>query len=139
MVKPGKVRKEIYNAPKHKRRKMVSSHLSDELVEKYGIRSLPVRKGDTVKIIRGLWKGTEGKVSSVDLKKMAISVEGVLISKADKKQVPRWIHASNVIITKLDLSDKVRYERLKNIAKLKNKVIEEGENVEQTPQEIKPQ
>ncbi len=139
MVKPRKVRKEIYNAPEHKRRKMVSSHLSDELIGKYGIRSLPVRKGDTVKIVRGLWKGTEGKVSGVDLKKMAISVEGVLISKADKKQVPRWIHASNVIITKLDLSDKIRYEKLKNIAKLKNKVIEEGENVEQTPQEIKPQ
>ncbi len=139
MVKPRKVRKEIYNAPEHKRRKMVSSHLSDELIGKYGIRSLPVRKGDTVKIVRGLWKGTEGKVSGVDLKKMAISVEGVLISKADRKQVPRWIHASNVIITKLDLSDKIRYERLKNIAKLKNKVIEEGENVEQTPQEIKPQ
>ena len=139
MVKPRKVRKEIYNAPKHERRKMVSSHLSDDLIEKYGIRSLPVRKGDTVKIVRGLWKGTEGKVSGVDLKKMAISIEGVLISKADKKQVPRWIHASNVIITKLDLSDKIRYEKLKNIAKLKNKVIEEGENVEQTPQEIKPQ
>ncbi len=139
MVKARKVRKEIYNAPKHKRKEMISSHLNDDLIEKYGLRSLPVRKGDTVKIVRGLWKGTEGKVSGVDINKMVISVEGVLINKADKKQVPKWVHPSNVIITKLDLSDKIRFEKLKNLAKLKNKTIEEGEKVEQAPQEVKPQ
>lgn len=140
MVKPAKVRKSLYNAPKHTRRKIVSSHLSDELYSKYGIRSIQVRKGDMVKVMRGLFKGFEGKVSNVDLKKMRINVEGVLINKADKKQVSRWIDASKVLITKLDLSDKERLEKVKKIAQIKNKVIEEeGEKVEQTSEEVKPE
>lgn len=140
MVKPAKVRKSLYNAPKHIRRKIVSSHLSDELYSKYGIRSIQVRKGDTVRVMRGLFKGFEGKVSNVDLKKMRINVEGVLINKADKKQVSRWIDASKVLITKLDLSDKERLEKVKKVAQIKNKVIEEeGEKVEQTSEEVKPE
>ncbi|MCI4434146.1 MAG: 50S ribosomal protein L24 [Thermoplasmata archaeon] len=139
MVKPGKVRKELYNSPKHRREKIISSHVSDELYSRYGIRSIPVRKGDTVKIVRGNFKGFEGKVSNVDLKKMKINVEGVLINKADKKQKPRWIDASNVIITRLDLSDKLRLEKVRKVALMKNKVIEEGENVEQASKEIGPE
>ncbi|MEM0485465.1 MAG: 50S ribosomal protein L24, partial [Thermoplasmata archaeon] len=96
------------------------------------------RKGDTVKIVRGNFKGFEGKISNVDLKKMKINVENVLINKADKKQKPRWIDPSNVIITKLDLSDKKRLEKLKNLALMKNKVIEEGETVEQASEKIEP-
>ncbi len=140
MVKPTKIRKYVYNAPKHVRRRIVSSHLSNDLYSKYGIRSIYVRKGDTVRIMRGLFKGFEGKVSNVDLKKMKINVEGVLINKADKKQVSRWVDASNVLITKLDLSDKERLEKLKKVAQMKNKVIEEeGEKVEQTSEEVKPE
>lgn len=140
MVKPTKVRKSLYNAPKHVRKRLISSHLSKELINRYGIRSIQVRKGDTVKVMRGLYKGFEGKISNVDLKKMKINVEGVLINKADKKQVSRWIDPSKVMVTKLDLSDKVRLEKIKKIAQLKNKIIEEeGEKVEQTSEEIKPE
>lgn len=140
MVKPSKVRKSLYNAPKHIRRKLISSHLSDELYSKYGIRSIQIKKGDTVRVMRGTFKGFEGKVSNVDLKKMKINVEGILINKADKKQVSRWIDPSNVLVTKLDLNDKKRLEKLKRIALMKNKVIEEeGEKVEQTLEEIKPE
>ncbi|MEL9998826.1 MAG: 50S ribosomal protein L24 [Thermoplasmata archaeon] len=138
MVKPGKMRKMLYKSPKHRREKMISSHLSNELFAKYGVRSISVRKGDTVKIVRGNFKGFEGKISNVDLKKMKINVENVLINKADKKQKPRWIDPSNVIITKLDLSDKKRLEKLKNLALMKNKVIEEGETVEQASEKIEP-
>jgi len=64
----------------------------------------------------------------------------VLINKADKKQVSRWVDASNVLITKLDLSDKERLEKLKKVAQMKNKVVEEeGEKVEQTSEEVKPE
>lgn len=139
MVKPGKMRKALYNSPKHRREKLIASHLSDELYSRYGVRSIPVRKGDTVKIVRGKFRSFEGKVSNVDLKKMKINVEGVLINKADKKQKPVWIDASNVIITKLDLSDKMRLEKLKRVALMKNKVIEEGEKVEQASEEVKPE
>ncbi|MGC9011387.1 50S ribosomal protein L24 [Thermogladius sp.] len=106
--KPSKQRKALYNAPLHLRHKFMTAKLSDELVEKYGVKRLPVRKGDTVKILRGDWKGHEGKVVEVDLKRGRIFVEGVQVKKADGTLVYYPIHPSKVIITKLDLSDKYR-------------------------------
>ena len=38
---------------------------------------LKIKKGDTVRVIAGKDKGKEGKVSSVDLKKNTVTVEGV--------------------------------------------------------------
>jgi len=106
--KPSKQRKALYNAPLHLRHKFMTAKLSDELAEKYGVKRLPVRKGDTVKILRGDWRGHEGKVVEVDLKRGRIFVEGVQVKKADGTLVYYPIHPSKVIITKLDLSDKYR-------------------------------
>ncbi len=105
---PRKQRKKMYNAPIHRRRKMMAATLSEELREQYGRRSLPVRKGDVVKIMRGNYKGFVGKVVEVDYKRMRIAVEGATIRKVDGKSVQRWIHPSNVMITKLELSDERR-------------------------------
>ena len=38
---------------------------------------MKIKKGDTVRVIAGKDKGKEGKVSSVDLKKNTVTVEGV--------------------------------------------------------------
>ena len=47
--------------------------------------SLKIKKGDTVKVIAGKDKGTEGKVLSVDAKNSKVVVEGVnVISKHTK-------------------------------------------------------
>jgi large subunit ribosomal protein L24 len=98
----------------------MSAHLEPKLIEKYNIRSLPVRKGDTIKIVRGdkKIKGFEGKVIEVDLKSCKIAIEGVTSVKADRKEVQRYIHPSNVIITKLDLSDPLRRKRIEKKGKL---------------------
>ncbi len=106
--KPRKQRKMLYNAPLHKRQKLVSAHLSKELREKYGKRSVTVRKGDEVKIVRGQYKGKTGKVIEVNLKKLKIYVEGVTRKKSTGEEVRVPIHPSNVIITKLNLEDKKR-------------------------------
>jgi large subunit ribosomal protein L24 len=46
---------------------------------------LKLKKGDTVKIISGESRGQEGKIMSIDLKKMRAIVEGVnMISKHSK-------------------------------------------------------
>ena len=60
---PRKQRKALYNAPLHLRNRLMSAMLSKELKEKYNKNSLPVRKGDVVKILRGNFKGIEGEVS----------------------------------------------------------------------------
>lgn len=118
--KPRKQRNAVYTAPLHKRRKMVSSHLSSKYLEdakRYYPRSIIVRKGDTVKIVRGSFGGHVGKVESVDTRNLRITVDGATISKADGTQIAAKIHPSNVIITKLDLSDSKRKEKLEKLAR----------------------
>ncbi|HEC56713.1 MAG TPA: 50S ribosomal protein L24 [Candidatus Syntrophoarchaeum butanivorans] len=105
---PRKQRKARYTAPMHVRRKFMGAHLSPELREKYGRRSLPVRKGDTVRVMRGKDRGHTGVVRSVDLKRCKITVDGVVSTKADLSEVPRPLEPSNVMLIKLDLSDKER-------------------------------
>jgi len=109
---PRKQRKMMYNAPLHRRRKMIASHLADDLILKYKRRSLPVVKGDTVKVMRGEFRGHTGKVRSVDTKKWRVEVEGVVITKVDGKKVPRPVHASNLLITRLNLTDPWRRRKL---------------------------
>ncbi|WP_455391446.1 50S ribosomal protein L24 [[Eubacterium] cellulosolvens] len=101
-----------FKAPKHIKHKHMGSHLSEELLLKYNVRSMPVRKGDTVKVLRGALKGHVDKVAKVNLKKGLVTIENATIAKADGTQLPKWIHPSNLIITKLDLSDPWRRKKL---------------------------
>ncbi len=82
--------------------------LSSDLVEKHGIKAVPVHVGDTVKVLRGDHKGTEGKVSEVSLKNMTLTIDGVSVTKSDGTEVPRPVQPSNVMITKLELKDEKR-------------------------------
>ncbi len=95
-------------SPLHIKQKFAHSHLSKELRKKYGKRSVSLRKGDKVKIIHGMFKKHEGKVENIDLKKTRVFVNGVEITKRDgtKKLLP--LHPSNLMITELNLDDKLR-------------------------------
>lgn len=105
---PRKQRKSRYQAPLHKRHKLMGAMLSPELREKHGIKSIPIHLGDTVKVLRGEHKGKEGKVAAVNLKKMTIVVDGVSVAKSDGTEVPRPVQPSNVMITKLEIKDERR-------------------------------
>ncbi len=109
-------RKAQANAPAHTKRKMLSAHLSDELAEKYGRRTARVCEGDTVAIVRGDEdiKGTEGKVVEVFTKTGRVSIDGVTIKQADGTAVARPVHASNLVIVKLNLEDPLRSKILAN-------------------------
>lgn len=109
-AKPGAQRKQLYSAPLHLRHKLFNARLSDELRERYGVKRLPVRVGDTVRIMRGEFTGHEGKVVRVDLKRVRLFVEGAQVKRADGTPVYYPIHPSKVMIVKLDLSDKYRNE-----------------------------
>lgn len=106
--KPGKQRRALFNAPLHVKHKMLAAHLSKELRQQYGFRSLPVRKGDTVMIMRGDYKGVIGKVVKVDTSKVRVYVEGAMAEKMDGTKYYVPLHPSNLLITKLDLSDEAR-------------------------------
>lgn len=106
--KPRKQRKYVYSMPLHIRNTLMSAPLSKELRKKYGRRSLSVRVGDRVKILRGQFKKRTGKISKVRLTKIRINIEGIENIKKDGSKAPYPIHPSNVIITELNLDDKKR-------------------------------
>lgn len=115
--RPGKQRKARANAPLHTRHRMITCHLDRPLRIEFRTRGFPVKKGDTVKILRGSEgvRGVEAKVANVDLRDLTLTLEGVTIPKADGTQKIRPIQPSNCIITKLDLSDPRRKEKLTKI------------------------
>jgi large subunit ribosomal protein L24 len=110
---PRKQRKARYTAALHIRQKYMGARLSEGLSKEYGTRSAAVIKGDTVKVMRGDFKGTEGKVQTVSLRDGTISVVGVFSTKVDGTEVPRPIYASNVLITKLETKDGRRASSIK--------------------------
>lgn len=111
-IKPRKQRKILYNAPLHKKRKWIAAHLSESLLLKYDKRSIPVVTGDTVKVMRGSFKGHEDKVASVHVKNQTVEIEGITTVKADGTKIARSLHASNLLITKLNLTDRWRRQKL---------------------------
>jgi large subunit ribosomal protein L24 len=111
-IKPRKQRKKLYNAPLHKKRKWIAAHLSENLLLKYDKRSVPVVTGDTVKVMRGSFKGHEDKVASVHVKNQTVEIEGITTVKADGTKIARSLNASNLLITKLDLTDRWRRQKL---------------------------
>ncbi|PPQ98129.1 hypothetical protein CVT26_003173, partial [Gymnopilus dilepis] len=108
-----KSRKAHFSAPSSIRRKIMSSSLAKELRAKYNCRSLPIRKDDEVRIVRGKYKGREGKVTQVYRKKWVIHVDRVQRDKSNGASAPIGIHPSNVVITtiKLDTDRRAILER----------------------------
>ena len=104
----------LYNAPLHKKRKWISSHLAENLLLKYDRRSLPVVKGDTVKVMRGNYRGHEDKISKVNVRDQTVEIEGVTITTAKGTKIAKPIHASTLLITKLNVTDKWRRQKLES-------------------------
>ncbi len=111
--KPRKQRKDHYNAPLHVRQKKMGAHLSPEIRKKTKKRSVPVRKGDKVKVIRGDHAGVTGEVVNVDLKKYLVYIDKVKDRKTNGEEYLVGIHPSNLMILDLNLEDTKRKNRLK--------------------------
>ncbi len=104
----------LHNAPLHKKRKWISSHLAENLLLKYDRRSLPVVKGDTVKIMRGNFRGHEDKIVKVNVRDQTVEIEGVTLTTAKGTKLAKPIHASTLLITKLNVTDKWRRRKLES-------------------------
>ena len=107
-TKPTKQRKRLYQASVNERYRRFSAPLSSKLKESHGTNSVPIRKGDTVMIMRGDRRNTEGKVTQIDTQKYRIFVDGANREKVDGTSIPVPIHPSKVMITRLNLDDKWR-------------------------------
>lgn len=94
-----KIRKKFFNLPIHKRTKLLNINVAKELREKLG-RTVRVKIGDVVKVMRGNFKGKEGKVVELDTKKGRVAIEGIARKTASGKEAKIFIHASNLMLIK---------------------------------------
>ena len=99
--RPGKQRKYLANAPMHIKRKFVSVNLSKNLRKQIGKRNLPAKKGDKIKVLRGKFKGREGKILEVKTKIGRIIVEGVQVTKMDNSKSNVKMQPSNLQIIEI--------------------------------------
>jgi len=139
-MKPTKMRnKLIYRATFHTRSKQLGSQLSEDLRKKYGKKSVRVIEGDSIKIVRGEFKGVDGKISKVSTKKNSVAVEGVKKEKTKGDKFDVYIHTSNLLVTGLNTEDKWRIAKLegKKPSEKPKVVIEKIAKKENTTKETK--
>jgi len=112
-MKPTKMRNnQIYRATFHTKSKQLGSALSKDLHKKYGKRSARVVEGDSITILRGEFKGVDGKVAKISTDKSSVAIEGVKKEKTKGDKFDVYIHTSNLVITSLNSEDKWRIAKL---------------------------
>lgn len=111
-TQPRKQRKYRANAKLHTKTNFLTANLSKELRKKHDKRNAKLRKGDKVKILRGNFKGKDGKVEEIDHKTLKVYITKIEITKKDGSKVRVPQNASNLQITELDLTDKKRKAKL---------------------------
>jgi len=132
--KPSKQRKRIALATEKEILKMMKVRLSEKLREKYRTRSVSVRKGDSVKILRGDFAGIEGKIIETDRHNQKVTVEGVTKEKVSGEQRRIPVHVSNVEMTTIDTGDRWRSDKFKK----KTETLKQSTPDEvSTPEEVK--
>ncbi len=112
-MKPTKMRNnQIYRATFQTKSKQLGSALSKDLHKKYGKRSVRVIEGDSVTILRGEFKGVDGKVSKISTQKSSVAIDGVKKEKTKGDKFDVYIHTSNLVVTSLNSGDKWRIAKL---------------------------
>ena len=107
----------LIHVHKHQRDKMVGAVLEDSLRKQYGRKNIRVVKGDSVRVMRGEYKGVEGKVEKVNTEHATFHIEGVQRKKIRGGQVKVPIHSSNVMVISLNLDDSYRSSKLQGATK----------------------
>ena len=102
----------IYQATYQIKSKQLGSALSKELHKKYGKRSVRVVEGDSVTILRGEFKGVDGKIAKISTQKSSVAIEGVKKEKTKGDKFDVYIHTSNLVVTSLSTEDKWRIAKL---------------------------
>ena len=119
---PRKQRLARYTAPYHRRHREMAAPIDRGLRERQMARgfmyprSMSVRKGDRVMIVRGEGKSKSAtRIAKVDRKGRKIYVENFTYFKSDGTELQRPIDASNVVIINPDWSDMRRRKLLTRV------------------------
>ena len=110
---PRRQRKALYTADSFERHHRMAVPLSRELRARFGRRAVPVRKGDTVRVLAGSFVGREERVARINRRDYAVTLDNVTLKMADEKLKPLEIRPGHLVITRLNLSDPWRRRALK--------------------------
>ena len=125
----------LIHLPKHQRDKMVVAVLEDSLREQYKRKNIRVVKGDSVRVMRGEYKGVEGKVEKVNTEHATFHIEGIQREKIRGGQVKVPIPSSNVMVISLNLDDNYRSRKLQGATKAGSEPLEKKETKEKKKEE----
>ena len=135
-MKPTKMRNSlIYRATFNTRSKQLTSQLSDDLRKKYSRKNIRVVEGDSIKIVRGEFKGVDGKIAKVSTENNSVAIEGIKKEKTKGDKFDVFIHTSNLVVTGLNTDDKLRVAKLEKQTKSQSqsketKVVKDKEESE---------
>ena len=116
----------LMHVPKHRRDRLLGAVLEDSLRSQYGRKNIRVVKGDSVRVLRGEYKGVEGKVDKVTTERATLHIEGIQREKVRGGQVKVPIHSSNVMVIGLNLDDMYRSGRLQGTGREKSRSSEKN-------------
>ena len=97
-------RKKFYEADSNKKRIFMSSKLEKNLKKVYDRKTIPLRKGDEVKITRGNHRGKVGNIVQISRKGIFLYISTVTFKKMKGDEAYSPIHPSNVEVLKLVLT-----------------------------------
>jgi|NorSeaMetagenome_1021524.scaffolds.fasta_scaffold12409_1 ribosomal protein uL24 len=97
-------RKKFYEADSNKKRIFMSSKLEKNLKKVYDLKTIPLRKGDEVKITRGNHRGKVGNIVQISRKGIFLYISTVTFKKMKGDEAYSPIHPSNVEVLKLVLT-----------------------------------
>ena len=115
--------------------KQICAPISKELRKKYSRRSIRIMTNDTVKVMRGEYKGLTGKVTKISTQTSGIAIEGNKKEKLKGEKIDVYIHSTNMTITALNTDDKWR---LKILEKKPKSTIKSMKEEAKKKSEIKP-
>jgi large subunit ribosomal protein L24 len=137
---PRRQRKAVYTATTFERRRRMTVPLSRELRRRFGRRNLPLRKGDTVRVMSGSYVGREERVAKIDRRAYSVTLDNVTLKTGEEKLKPLPIRTSYLVITRLNLADawrrrslKVREEEVTAEERGEGPTAAEGEDVTPEP------
>jgi large subunit ribosomal protein L24 len=132
---PRRQRKAEFTADHQQRRRRMAAPLSRELRKRYGRRSLPIRKGDTVRVLSGSYStvGEERRVAKIDRRHYRVTLDNVTAKTADAKLKALPIRPSHLVLTKLNLSDAWRRRILRVPEAAAEPAADEGETETKAP------
>ena len=105
--------------------KQICAPISTDLRKKYSRRNIRIMTNDTVKVMRGEYKGLTGKVTKISTETSGVAIEGNKKEKLKGEKIDVYIHSTNMIITSLNTDDKWRLKILEKMPKSKIKSMKE--------------